>query len=114
MVCSISNLERAIIREKTMVFCQKQAENTLSLLILTHHLKGLSLSFHKINVIGPTELKLWLLKDAATNLSIITIVWRSPQLCLLLVAMDTTETREESLKRVSEHIDGFITSEPLP
>ncbi len=30
------------------------------LLILTHHMKGLSLSFQKITLIGPTELKLWL------------------------------------------------------
>ncbi len=34
------------------------------LLIITHHLKGLSLSFQKIIIIGPTELKLWPFKDA--------------------------------------------------
>ncbi len=38
--------------------CQNQTQNRL--LILTHHLKGPSLSFQKINVIGPSELKLWL------------------------------------------------------
>ena len=38
---------------KTMVFCQNR------LWILTHHLKGLSLSFQKNHVIGQSELKLW-------------------------------------------------------
>ncbi len=55
-----------------MVFCQKQAQNRL--LILTHHLKGLSLSFQKIkiNVIGLTELKLWPFKDALLNTTLFT------------------------------------------
>ena len=51
-----------------MLFCQKQAQNRL--LILTHRLKGLSLKIsenHKINVFGPTELKLWPFKDALFN-----------------------------------------------
>ncbi len=47
---------------------QKQAQNRL--LILTHRLKVLSLKVsenHKINVFGPTELKLWPFKDALFN-----------------------------------------------
>ncbi len=39
----------------------KQAQDRL--LILAHHLKGLSLSFQKINVIGPTVLPF---KDACS------------------------------------------------
>ncbi len=51
-----------------MVFGQKQAKNRV--LILTHYLKGLSLtSLIKINVFGPTELKLWLFKDLYLTLS---------------------------------------------
>ena len=50
MDAQILNLERVIISEKTdytcTIFCQKQVENRL--LILTHHLKAISLSFQKI------------------------------------------------------------------
>ncbi len=45
-----------------MVFSQKQAPNVL---ILTHNLKGLSLSFQKNRVV--IELKLWPFNDASFN-----------------------------------------------
>ncbi len=48
-----------------IVFCQKQAKYVL--LILTHHLKRLSLSFQKIIKFGQTELKLWPFKYALFN-----------------------------------------------
>ncbi len=53
-----------------MVFCQNQAENRL--LVLTQHLNPLfKLSEnHKINIVGPTELKLWPFKGALFNATV--------------------------------------------
>ena len=56
-------------RKKTMVFCQNQAKNRI--LILRHYISKRARSKlsenHKINVIVPTELKLWPFKDEPFN-----------------------------------------------
>ncbi len=52
MVCINLKFGMGHFRKKTIAHCQKQAENRL--LILTHHLKGLSEN-QKINVIGSTN-----------------------------------------------------------
>ncbi len=50
------------------LFCQKQAENTHLIFNTSSekHLSKLSKN-HQINVIGPTEPKLWPFKDALFN-----------------------------------------------
>ena len=56
-----------------LVFCQKQAKNLL--LILIHHLKGLSRAKLSVNhVMDQRKLKLWLFKDALFNASFITVM----------------------------------------